>query len=114
MTVLLTSAGRTTTTVKVGDAVDLTVRLDEGYTVGDLVWVALPDALSRVIGGGQVKRFSIDPQGRQSVTIPLAATGLTVGRNNEEAPQRFAVCVRNMFDEERAGNPGYLDLTVRG
>ena len=27
--------------------------------------------------------------------------------------QRFAVCVRNMFDEERAGNPGYLDVTVR-
>jgi len=114
VTVLLSSGGRTTTTVNVGDAVDLTVRLDDGYTVGDLVWVALPDALSRVIGGGQVKRFSIDPQGRQSVTIPLAATGLTVDGNNNEASQRFAVCVRNMFDEERAGNPGFLDLTVRG
>ena len=113
VTVLLTSGGRTTTRVKVGDALDLTVRLDDGYTPGDLVWVALPDALSRVIGGGQVKRFSVDPAGRREVTIPLAATGHTVDRNHAEAPQRFAVCVRNMFDEDRAGNPGYLDVTVR-
>ncbi len=113
VTVLLTSAGRTTTRVQVGDALDLKVRLDDGYIPGDLVWVALPDALSRVMGGGQVKRFSVDPAGRREVTIPLAATGLTVDRNHGEAPQRFAVCVRNMFDEERAGNPGYLDVTVR-
>jgi hypothetical protein len=113
VTVLLTQRGRTTTTVKVGDAVDLTIRLDDGYTAGDLIWVALPDALSRVVGGGQVKRFSVDPAGHDEVTVSLAATGLTIDRNRGEAPQRFAVCVRNMFDEERAGNPGYLDVTVR-
>jgi len=33
--------------MKIRDALDLTVRLDDGYTPGDLVWVALPDALSR-------------------------------------------------------------------
>lgn len=113
VTVTLTTNGRVSTRLALGEAVNLQVRLDSGYVAGDLVWVALPDALSRVLGGGQVKRFSVDLAGRAEVTIPLAATGLTTDRNNKEAPQRFAVCVRNMFDEDRAGNPGYLDVSVR-
>jgi hypothetical protein len=112
VTVTLTNKGRATTRATLGDALDLVVRLDDGYQTGDLVWVALPDALSRVIGGGQVKRFSVDPAGKSEVTIPLAVTALTLDRRGEAGAQRFAVCVRNMFDEERAGNPGYLDVST--
>jgi hypothetical protein len=112
VTVTLTNQGRATTRATIGDALELVVRLDEGYTTGDLVWIALPDALSRVIGGGQIKRFSVDPAGKSEVTIPLAATALTLDRRGEAGAQRFAVCVRNMFEEERAGNPGYLDVSI--
>jgi hypothetical protein len=112
VTVMLANKGRATTRATIGDALDLVVRLDEGYQTGDLVWVALPDALSRVLGGGQIKRFSIDPAGLSEVTIPLAATALTLDRRGEPGSQRFAVCVRNMFEEERAGNPGYLDVSI--
>lgn len=112
VTVTLTNKGRATTRATIGDPLDLVVRLDGGYETGDLVWVALPDALSRVTGGGQIKRFSVDPAGKSEVTIPLAATALTLDRHGETGAQRFAVCVRNMFDEERAGNPGYLDVSI--
>jgi hypothetical protein len=112
VTVTLTSKGRATTRATIGDALELVVRLDDGYQTGDLVWVALPDALSRVIGGGQLKRFSVDPAGKAEVTIPLAATALTLDRRGEHGAQRFAVCVRNMFEEERAGNPGYLEVSI--
>jgi hypothetical protein len=94
------------------DAAELVVRIESGYKAGDLAWVCLPDALSRVVGGGQVKRFSVDFRGQDEVRIPLAATGITVGPNGQEAPARFAVCVRNMFEEERGGNPGFLEVTV--
>jgi hypothetical protein len=94
------------------DAVDLVVKIETGYVPGDLCWVCLPDALSRVIGGGQVKRFSVDFQGKDEVRIPLAATSVTVNREGGEAPAHFAVCVRNMFEEERGGNPGALTVTV--
>jgi hypothetical protein len=112
VTVTLTNKGRATTRATIGDALELVVRLDDGYQTGDLVWVALPDALSRVIGGGQIKRFSVDPAGKSEVTIPLAATAPTLDRRGESGAQRFAVCVRNMFEEERAGNPGYLDVSI--
>lgn len=59
-----------------------------------------------------MKRFSVDFQGRDEVRIPLAATGITVSREGKEAPAHFAVCVRNMFEEERGGNPGALTVTV--
>jgi hypothetical protein len=94
------------------DSVDLRVKLESGYKGGDILWVCLPDALSRVAGGGQVKRFSVDFRGNDEVRIPLAATGVTVGQRGGPGPARFAVCVRNMFEEERGGNPGWLDVTV--
>jgi hypothetical protein len=93
-------------------SVDLVVKIETGYLPGDLCWVCLPDALSRVVGGGQVKRFSVDFCGKDEVRIPLAATGITVSREGHEAPARFAVCVRNMFEEERGGNPGPMEVTV--
>jgi hypothetical protein len=59
-----------------------------------------------------VKRFSVDFKGHDEVRIPLAATGITVSHEGKEAPAHFAVCVRNMFEEERGGNPGALTVTV--
>jgi hypothetical protein len=110
--VAIEKSGGPTRRVEALAAVDLVVKIETGYVVGDLCWVCLPDALSRVVGGGQVKRFSVDFQGRDEVRIPLAATGVTVSREGKEAPAHFAVCVRNMFEEERGGNPGALSVTV--
>lgn len=94
------------------DAIDLEVKLDTGYKPGDLVWVCLPDALARVVGGGQVKRFSVDFQGNDTVRVPLVATAPTVAPDGSPAPSHLAVCVRNMFEEERGGNPGLLEIHV--
>ena len=112
--VAIEKSGGPTRRVEALAAVDLVVKIETGYVVGDLCWVCLPDALSRVVGGGQVKRFSVDFQGRDEVRIPLAATGVTVSREGKEAAAHFAVCVRNMFEEERGGNPGPLSVTVMG
>jgi hypothetical protein len=110
--VALEKNGGPTRRVSALAAVDLVVKIESGYMPGDLCWVCLPDALSRVIGGGQVKRFSVDFKGKDEVRIPLAATGVTVNREGGESAAHFAVCVRNMFEEERGGNPGALTVTV--
>ncbi|MDZ4835886.1 MAG: hypothetical protein SGJ27_19075 [Candidatus Melainabacteria bacterium] len=96
-----------------GDTVDLVVTLEENYTMGDLLWVALPDALSRVIGGGQVKLFSLDFAGANELRVSLAATGTTDGTGGTLREQSLALCVRNMFNEERAGNPGLIKVSVK-
>ena len=105
--VALERDGKARRTVCAGDALDLHVTIDEGYKAGDLLWVCLPDCLSRVVGGGQVKRFSVDFEEQPELRIPLAVTGVT-----PHGRQHFAVCLRNMFEEERAGSPGLLDVTV--
>jgi hypothetical protein len=110
--VALEKEGRPTRRLNALDAVELVVILESGYKAGDICWVCLPDALSRVVGGGQVKSFSVDFEGKNEVRIPLAATGVTVNLRGEPAPAFYAVCVRNMFEEERGGNPGMLDVTV--
>jgi hypothetical protein len=112
VSIALEKGGRIARQFVVGDAIDLKVKLEEGYKAGDLLWVCLPESLSRVIGGGQVKRFSIDFAGKNEVSVPLAATSVTVDREGNSSHQKFAVCVRNMFEEERAGNPGLLDVIV--
>lgn len=112
MRVSLSKGGSARRQFSAGDAVDLLISLDTGYKPGDLVWVCLPDALSRVVGGGQVKRFSIDLEGKNQLSVSLAATGLTVDKDGTQAPQKFAVCLRNMFEEERASSVGLLDVTV--
>lgn len=104
--------GRTAQRFAIGDALDLRVKLENGYKVGDILWVCLPEALSRIIGGGQVKRFSIDFAGNDQVTVPLAATSITVDREGASSPQHFAACVRNMFEEERTASAGLLNVTV--
>jgi len=107
MRLSLQKNGQPSTSFQAGDAVDLKIELQQGYQTGDLVWVCLPDSLSRLLGGGQVKRFSVDFEGLTELTIPLAATGVT-----GEQGQHFAVCVRNMFEEERVGSPGLLKVRV--
>lgn len=98
------------------------------YEPGMLVHVCLPDALARVVGGGQVKRFSMDFCEKNELRIPLAAVGSTtppdgkvtrnspsdrfgLGQRNTHA-QHWAVIVRNMFKEEQIGNPGLLQVVV--
>jgi len=112
LAVYLTKGGAATRVLHAFEPVELVVRIERGYKPGDLCWVCLPDALSRVVGGGQVKCFSIDFRGKNELRIPLAATSVTLGPDGELAPARFAVCVRNMFEEERGGNPGLLEVTV--
>lgn len=90
--------------LKVGEAVDLHIQLEDGYQMGDLVFVNLPACLTRVTGGGQVKQFAVDFEGKSELKIPLVATGT--------GSQHFTLCVRNMFDEERAGSPGMLRVDV--
>ncbi len=95
-----------------GDTLTLVVKLTQGYHDGDLLWVCLPDSLARLSGGGQVKRFSVDFQGESHVRIPLAAVAPTGVHGEELLPHHYAVCVRNMFAQERVGNPGLLRVTV--
>ncbi len=89
-----------------GDRVDLAVRLPDGYRSGDLLHVSLPAAMSWIHGGGQVRQFTLDFEGENEVRVPLVVSSAIDGE------QHFAVCVRNMFEEERIASPGIL--TVRG
>lgn len=109
--IALTSNGKAKSSFSRGDSVQLEITLEEGYKDGDLLWVCLPDCLSRVIGGGQVKLFSMDFQGESNLSIPLAATGST--GNNGTSSQSYAVCVRNMFNEDRVGSPGLLEVKIK-
>lgn len=86
MKVILEKNGRGGQCFRAGDGLDLVVRLESGYLDGDLLWVALPDALSWVLGGAQVKRFAVDLAGRSEIQVPLAATGLTLDERGQAAP----------------------------
>lgn len=110
--VSLEKDGESVSNLAVGDHIDLVVTLQDGYVNGDLLWVCLPDCLSRMIGGGQVKMFSLDFEGKSKVVVPLAATSSTEHSKAKAQSQSFAVCVRNMFDEERGGSPGPISVTV--
>lgn len=77
------------------------------YKAGDLLWLDLPPCLSRLHGGGQVRRFSVDFEGRQHLRIPLAVTG-----NTPEGAQTLRTRVRNMFEEERASIPHALPVEI--
>ncbi|MBX9692432.1 MAG: general secretion pathway protein GspE, partial [Cyanobacteria bacterium] len=111
--VSLEKNGKHTRKLTAGDAVELVVQLEEGYKMGDLLWIALPDALSRIFGGGQVKLFSLDFQGLSELRVSLAVTGTTAGADGD-GEQSLALCVRNMFDEERAGSPGLIAISAKG
>ncbi|MDD9943197.1 MAG: hypothetical protein OXU20_19310 [Myxococcales bacterium] len=87
-----------------GQRVTLRVALPRGYQFGDLLHVCLPPSLSRLSGGGQVKRFSLDFAGEDELEIPLVVTGKLV------STERFTLCMRNMFEETRGGCPGVLAI----
>ncbi len=115
---------------KVGDALDLVISVPR-YEPGLIAHVCLPDALARVVGGGQVKRFSLDFTEKSILRVPLAAVGSTVlpqgkdgadersllhwlgiKRDSARPVQHWAVIVRNMFKEEQVGSPGLLEVSV--
>jgi hypothetical protein len=91
---------------KQGDRTDLFVSLPEGYQPGDLVHLSLPACMSWIKGGGKVKRFTLDFEEKDELQVPLVVTSPIKGK------QRFAVCVRNMFKEERATIPGLLVVSA--
>jgi hypothetical protein len=89
---------------RAGDRAELMVSLPEGYQSGDILHVVLPACMSWIEGGGQVKRFTLDFAGKKELQIPVVVS------SNINGEQHFAVCVRNMFKEERATNPGILSV----
>src|SRR6266536_3328612 len=123
--VRLERKGRPRQRFKVGDELDLVITVPH-YEPGLIAHVCLPDALARVVGGGQVKRFSLDFCEKNVLRIPLAVVGATSlptakdteagssllhwlgigGKKDAANAQHWAVIVRNMFKEEQVGNPG--------
>ena len=121
--------GRAQRSFHAGDALDLVIRVRQ-YEPGLIAHVCLPDALARVVGGGQVKRFSLDFCERNELRVPLAALSPTTPpgdkknsglrnwfaipgkRTEHQSSQHWAVIVRNMFKEEQVGNPGILEVRV--
>ena len=97
-------SGNKATHFRMGDKAELVVTLPDGYQVGDLAHVSLPASMSWIQGGGKVKQFSMDFEGRDELRIPLIVTSKIEGQ------QHFALCVRNMFEEERVTNPGLLTV----
>jgi len=113
-----------------GDALDLVIRVPQ-YEPGLIAHVCLPDALARVVGGGQVKRFTLDFCEKNELRIPLAVVGSAIRsesissgslwrwlglankKEEDRCIQHWAVIVRNMFKEEQAGNPGLLEVRIR-
>ena len=89
-----------------GELTELVITLPDGYQVGDLAHVSLPACLTWVHGGGKVKQFTMDFAGRDELRIPLIVT------SKIERQQHFALCVRNMFEEERVTMPGLLTVTA--
>ncbi len=110
--VRLERAGRSQEHFKVGDALDLVISVPR-YEAGMVAHLCLPDALARIVGGGQLKRFSLDFQGERTLRIPLAAVSATrLPGMTRTGTQHWAVIVRNMFKEEQVGNPGLLKVVV--
>jgi len=116
VTVSLQKNGQVQQRFNIGDALELVIQVPR-YEPGLLAHVCLPDALARVVGGGQIKRFSVDFCGHNRVRIPLAAVSSTIpskgiGAEAQQGVQHWAVVVRNMFKEEVIGNPGLLEVVV--
>ncbi len=122
--------GRAQKSFKVGDALDLVIGVPR-YEPGMIAHICLPEALARIVGGGQVKRFSLDFCEKNVLRVPLAAISSTallamkdaeseqtllrwLGITDKRASnaQHWAVIVRNMFKEEQIGNPGRLEVIV--
>lgn len=93
--------------IQAGDDLTLVIKL-EAYEPGLLAYICLPPSLSRLEGGGEIKRFQVDFTGHKELRIPLKALAPTL-----PGGERWAVLVRNMFKEEQAGNPGVLTVQVK-
>ncbi len=89
---------------RMGDRAELVVTMPDGYQAGDLLHVNLPACMSWLRGGGKVKRFTMDFEGSGELRVPVVVTSKLKGK------QHFALCVRNMFEEERATSPGLLTV----
>ena len=141
VSVELQRGGKPAQVFKVGDALDLVIRVPR-YEPCLVAHVCLPDGLARVVGGGQVKRFALDFAEKTELRVPLAAVGstmvpaqmasaqgngnggaqggafqqlataLTGGKAQGARAQHWAVIVRNMFKEEQVGNPGLLEVRI--
>src|SRR6185437_15055313 len=119
--VSLEKDGRPAPVFKVGDALDLVIRVPR-YEPCFVAHICLPDGLARVVGGGQVKRFALDFAEKTELRVPLAAVASTLlpaemaagnGAKAKDVPaQHWAVLVRNMFKEEQVGNPGLLEVRI--
>lgn len=122
--------GRGQKRLRVGDALELIISVPR-YEPGLIAHVCLPDALARITGGGQVKRFSLDFSEKKTLRVPLAAISATtmpelksaaseaalrhwfgVKDRKKAGVQHWAVIVRNMYKEEQIGNPGRLAVEV--
>lgn len=98
------SAGNPIRHFRTGNRADLVISLQDGYQEGDLLHIALPACMSWIRGGGKVKRFTLDFEGQDELHVPVIVTSAIHGT------QRFAACVRNMFEEERAASPGLIAI----
>jgi hypothetical protein len=103
----INARGMTVQQFAAGERVDLVVSLPDGYQAGDQVEVVLPCSLSSIQGGGKVKQLSLDFEGKNELRIPLVVTSQIEGQ------QHFALCVRNMFEQERAASSGILGIVGR-
>jgi len=99
------SAGHKKERFALGNRLTLHITLPQGYRLGDIAHVVLPPCLSAIEGGAKVKRFTLDFAGQNELRIPLLVTSRLPG------VQHFAICVRNMFEEERASSTGLLMVT---
>lgn len=100
--------GRKTKHLKAGTALDLCIRLPEGYIVGDLAHISLPPGICRRVGGGQVRRFSVDFAGAAEIQVPVVVTA------TQRCLQHLLICVRNMFEEERGSCAGFQKVLLNG
>lgn len=96
-----------------GEAVDLEITLADPYECGDRIDVVLPAALSSIAKGPAARRLSFDLRGESSLTVPVAATALTLGGDGGLGPQRFAVILRNAYDEERGAARTDIEVLVQ-
>ncbi|MBI4861785.1 MAG: hypothetical protein HY815_16225 [Candidatus Riflebacteria bacterium] len=92
-----------------GDRVELAIEIEK-YRTGDLAHVCLPAGLARIHGGGRVQSFTVDFEGNDRLRVPLAV--VSAGPGQGPVTQHFFACVRNMFEEERIGNPGLLEVAL--
>ncbi|MDY6994583.1 MAG: hypothetical protein SVR94_18520, partial [Pseudomonadota bacterium] len=97
-----TPNGKPMSQFKLGERTELVVSLPEGYQVGDIVEVILPACLTWIQGENHKKHVSLEFAGRHKLTIPLVVTSTIQGK------QHFALCVRNLFTQERITSPGIL------